>query len=197
MDTILAPEPLALPAELKRRPITADEYYQMARAGILAERERVELIEGQILEMAPIGTDHFAKVNRLYRILFLAIGDLGIISCQNPVRLSPISEPQPDFAVLKPRADEYRSGLPGPEDVFLLIETASSSLAYDRNTKAALYARHGITDYWIVNLIANVIEVHHTPEDGQYSSISRPSATEQLTITSLPGVIIAVSDILG
>jgi Uma2 family endonuclease len=196
MDTILAPAPLALPAEVKRRTLTVDDYHQMARAGILAERERVELIEGQILEMALIGTDHFSNVNRINRILFLAIGDRGIISCQNPVRLSPISEPQPDFAVLKPRADEYRSGLPGPEDVFLLIETANSSLSYDRNIKAALYARHGITDYWIINLIDNVIEVHHTPKDGVYTATARPAADEQLTITSLPGVTIAVSDIM-
>ena len=111
-----------------RRPITVTEYHRMAEVGILAERERVELIEGELVAMSPIGSNHSGTVNALNHALVRAVGDSGIVAVQNPVQLDDPTEPQPDFAVLKPRPDYYREAAPRPEDVLLLIEIADSSL---------------------------------------------------------------------
>jgi Uma2 family endonuclease len=133
------------------RPLTVSEYHRMGEAGIFAESERVELIEGQLIAMSPIGSAHFAAVNTLNRLLIRAVGDLAVVSVQNPIRLNDRSEPEPDVAVIRPRDDAYRSGLPGPADVLLIIEVASSSIDYDRGVKLALYARHNIPEFWIVS----------------------------------------------
>ena len=114
-----------------RRLLTVDEYHRMGEAGILTEDDRVELIEGELVAMAPIGSEHIAATNALNRLLVLAVGDRGIVSVGNPVRLTRHSEPQPDFAVLKPR-DDYRTSLPRPEDTMLAVEVANTSLGYDR-----------------------------------------------------------------
>jgi hypothetical protein len=120
---------------VSRRPITVSEYHRMAEVGILYEDDRVELIEGHLIAMSPIGTEHAGAVNWLNRALVLAVGDAGIVSVQNPVRLSDRTEPQTDFTVLKPRPDDYRKAPARPEDVLLLIEIADSSLKYDRAVK--------------------------------------------------------------
>ena len=148
-----------------RRLLTVDEYHRMGEVGILTDDDRVELIEGELVAMAPIGSEHVAATNALTRLLVLAVGDRGIVSVQNPVRLTRRSEPQPDFAVLRPR-DDYRSTLPRPEDTMLAIEVANISLDYDRIVKLALYARSGITEVWIVNLTAE-----------ESKSTNRPSPT--------------------
>ncbi len=117
-----------LPAWLTRRVITVTDYYKMAEAGILSRRDRVELIEGQIIEMVPIGHLHVGNVNRLTRLLVMEVANRAVVSVQSPVRLSDISEPEPDFLVLRPRPDDYRSALPTAGDVLLLVEVSDSSL---------------------------------------------------------------------
>jgi Uma2 family endonuclease len=174
-----------------RRLLTVDEYHRMGEAGILTDDDRVELIEGELVAMAPIGSEHIASTNALNRLLVLAVGDRGIVSVGNPVRLDRHSEPQPDFAVLKPR-DDYRKTLPRPEDTMLAVEVANTSLEYDRKVKLALYARGGISEVWIVNLEAEEVEVHRSPAADNYTSVTRAGRSDDLTIEALPGVLIPV-----
>jgi Uma2 family endonuclease len=179
-----------------RRLLTVDEYHRMGEVGILTEGDRVELIEGEILAMAPIGSDHVATTNALNRLLVLAVGDRGIVSAGNPVRLTQRSEPQPDFAVLKSR-DNYRTTLPRPEDTMLAVEVASTSLGYDRTVKLALYASSGIPEVWIVNLAAVEVEVYRSPVGDSYSSVARAGRSDMLTIMAIPDVRISVAEIFG
>jgi Uma2 family endonuclease len=177
-----------------RRLWTVDEYHRMGEAGILTEDDRVELIEGELVEMAPIGSEHIASSNSLNRMLVLAVGDHGIVSVGNPVRLTRRSEPQPDFAVLKPR-DYYRKTLPRPEDTMLAVEIANTSLDYDRKVKLALYARSLIPEVWIVNLAAEEVEVYRSPVADGYTSVTRAGRLDSLTIEAIPGVLIPVAGI--
>jgi Uma2 family endonuclease len=181
-----------------RRPhnFTVADYTRMTEAGILSERARVELIRGQIIDMAAIGTLHFGMVNRLVRIFSTLLVGRGLLHVQNPVRLDDWSEPEPDVTVLKPRDDDYTTVHPRPDNVLLLIEVADSSMDYDRDVKAPLYAESGIVEYWIVNLADRVVEVFRQPENGQYSQVRRVSADEVLDITTLPGVTLPASSLL-
>jgi Uma2 family endonuclease len=174
-----------------RRLLTVDEYHRMGEAGILTDDDRVELIEGELVAMAPIGTEHIASTNALTRLLVLAVGDRGIVSVGNPVRLNRHNEPQPDFAVLK-RRDDYRKTMPRPEDTMLAVEVANTSLEYDRKVKLALYARAGIPEVWIVNLAAEEVEVHRSPAADNYTSVTHAGRSDDLTIEALPGVVIPV-----
>ncbi len=131
-------------ARVTRRRFTVHEYHRMAEAGILHEDDRVELIEGELIEMAAIGTRHFTCVNGLARFLVQNVGDEAIVSVQNPVRLDEYGEPQPDLAVIRPR--DYRGSLPTPEDVMLLIEVSDTTLANDRDVKLPMYARKEIRE---------------------------------------------------
>jgi Uma2 family endonuclease len=179
-----------------RRLLTVDEYHRMGEACILTEDDRVELIEGELVAMAPIGSEHVAAINALNHLLVLAVGDRGIVSVQNPVRLTRRSEPQPDFAVLKPRGD-YRTTLPRPEDTMLAVEVANTSLDYDRTVKLALYARSGIPEVWIVNLAAEEIEIYQSPLAGSYASVARAGRSDVLTINAVPDVRIPVAKIFA
>jgi Uma2 family endonuclease len=180
-----------------RRPITVAEYHRMGEAGILTEDDRVELIEGQLIAMSPIGSAHSGTVNSLTRRLVLAVGDRGVVAVQNPVRLDDLSEPQPDFSVLKPREDDYRRATPRPHEVLLIVEVADGSLAYDRGVKQSLYARHGIPEFWIVDLRANEVEVCRAPVDGRYTTVSRIGRAGVLEPEALPGAAIPVAALIG
>ncbi len=177
----------------RRRLLTVDEYHRMGDAGILTENDRVELIEGELVAMAPIGSEHAAATNVLNRLLVVAVGDRAIVSVQNPVRLTQHSEPQPDFAVLKPR--DYRATLPRPEDTLLAVEVASTSLGYDRTVKLALYARSGIPEVWIVNLAAKEVEVYRASVGDRYTSANTVGQSGSVAIEAIPGVLIPVARI--
>ncbi len=179
-----------------RRLLTVDDYHRMGEAGILTDDDRVELIEGELVAMAPIGSEHIATTNALNRLLVLAVGDRGIVSVGNPVRLTRYSEPQPDFSILKPR-DDYRRTLPRPEDTVLAVEVANTSLDYDRKVKLALYARSGIPEVWIVNLAAAEVEVYQSPVADLYTSVTRAGRSDSLTINAIPGVLIPVARIFA
>lgn len=176
-----------------RRPLTVAEYHRMGEAGILTKDDRVELIEGQLVAMSPIGSDHSGTINSLNHMLVRAIGDRGVVAVQNPVILDDFSEPQPDFSVLKPRADFYRRATPRPGEVLLIIEVAKSSLAYDRAVKRSLYARHGIPEFWIVNLTADVVEVCRQPGGDEYASIVHARRDATIEPELLPGVAVPVT----
>jgi Uma2 family endonuclease len=177
---------------VSRHLLSADDYHRMGEVGILNEDDRVELIEGELVEMAPIGSEHAAAVNDLNRLLMIAVGDTAVVSPQNPVRLDRHSEPRPDFAVLKPRPDGYRSALPTPQDVLLIVEVAHSSLAYDRAVKLALYASRGMPEVWIVNLGAKEVEVYRSPNGDHYDPTERVGTTGIVEIEALPGASVRV-----
>lgn len=176
---------------------TVADYHRMAETGILTEDSRVELIKGRILDMAPIGAPHLGLVNRLTRLLPAVLTGRAILSVQNPVRLDDGSEPQPDVAVLRPRADDYETAVPRPADVLLLVEVADTSLADDRNDKLPLYAEHGIVECWLVSVAERIVEVYREPRNGRYASARRVGPDGTLDIAALPGSVFAALDLLG
>lgn len=182
---------------IKRRRFTADEYQCMARAGILLEDERVELIEGEILLMSPIGRRHAARVNLLNHWFVQRVGDRAIVSPQNPVRLSPHSEPQPDLLLLKFRQDFYESQLPSPEDVLLLIEISETSSAYDRRIKLPRYAAAGILEVWLLEIRRRRVGVHREPSPQGYGSVEWLEAGAELAPAALPDLVMRVDEMLG
>ena len=153
--------------ELPLRRFTVAEYYAMAEAGILTEDDRVELLDGVIVNMAPIGSRHLGCVNAYVRAFTEAVGRRAIVQVQSPIRLDDGTEPQPDLVLLQERADFYASGHAGPQDVLLVIEVADSSVDYDRDEKLPRYARAGIPEVWLTVLPEGVVEAHTEPtEDG-------------------------------
>lgn len=177
--------------------LTADQYQRMGEAGILSEDDRVELLEGELYEMAPIGDWHNAGTDRLNWRLSLGIGGRGIVRVQGSFRLSPDAEPEPDILVLRFRDDFYRSAPAGPQDVMLLVEVADTTLTYDRDFKLPLYARAGIPEVWIVNRAAMRIEVYREPEDGAYRSVTRVARGSAVTPLAFPDLSIPVAAIVG
>ncbi len=182
---------------ITRRKLDVTEYHRMAAVGILHEDDRVELIEGELVEMAPIGPPYASTVNTLNELLVAAVGQRGIVSVRNPVRLNDHSEPEPDFAVLRRRDHRYRARPPGPDDVLLLVEVADSSLRYDRSIKLPLYARHGIPEVWIVDVEHSLVEVYREPVGDGYAAVSWEGPGAVLKPALLPGVAVPVTDVLG
>jgi Uma2 family endonuclease len=179
------------------RRFSVDEYHQMAAAGILSEDDPVELIEGEIVEMPPMGSPHAACISRLTHILVAQAGNLAAVRVQLPVRLDERSEPEPDLALVKSGADSYASAHPGPDDVLSVIEVADTTLHYDRSVKGPLYARAGLPAYWLVDLVHGRVDVHREPVDGRYRTVRAFRRGERATLEALPGIDIAVDDVLG
>ncbi len=168
----------------------------MIEHGILTENDRVELIRGEIIDKRPIGDQHTSCVKRLNRLLGKALGDAVLTSIQDPIRL-PVSEPEPDVAVLRPKADFYSSGKPRPVDILLLIEVADWTLEFDRDQKLPLYAEAGIEEYWIVNLNEECLEVYRRPSPGgQYLESRTVCRGESVDAAALPGISLQFSDMV-
>jgi Uma2 family endonuclease len=179
------------------RRFTVDEYHRMVAAGILGEDDRVELLDGQVVEMPPIGPEHAGGVNRLTGLLYRALGDAVTIAVQNPVVLHAYAEPQPDVAVLRPRADGYGHRHPQPEDVLLLIEVADASGHRDRREKLPAYARAGIVETWLVDLPGDGIDVFREPSPAGYRDVRRVTRDGTLTAVLLPDLSLSAGDVLG
>jgi Uma2 family endonuclease len=167
----------------------------MIEAGILLEDERIELIDGAIVTMSPIGVRHVGCVNILNSLLTETLGRTVIVSVQNPFHLGEHSEPQPDVAVLRPRGDSYSHSLATAADILLLIEVADTSLDYDRNVKVPLYARAGIPEVWVINLAAETVEVYTQPGDPTYQRVQTRKKGDVLTPTTLPDVTLSVDQL--
>ncbi len=182
---------------LPKRRLTVDEYHRMGDAGIFLQDERVELLDGELYEMCPIGDGHIGKVNRANFLFGQRLGGRAVVSVQNPIRLSDYAEPEPDIALLRPRADFYETGKARPEDVLLLVEIADTSLNYDRLTKLPRYAAAGIVEVWIVNLLDEQIEVYRDPAAGGYATHTIHVRGDALTPVALPDIAIGVEEILG
>jgi Uma2 family endonuclease len=187
----------AIWARAPRRKLTVENYHRMAEAGIFGPEERVELIEGELIQMSPIGYLHANEASRLIQLFAPRIAGRAIVWTQNPVHLGNSSEPQPDFALLRHRPNGYDTGLPAAADVLLLVEIADSSLGYDRGVKIPLYARHGIPEYWIVNVAKQQIEVHldPDPEQGRYRE-ARTLAEGLLAPACFPDLALDVRELL-
>lgn len=184
--------------QVRTKRFTVDDYERMIEAGILDENDRVELIRGEIVEMAAVGGPHASCVDRLTFQFSRhpAIG-LVIVRVQSPIKLAPHSEPEPDISLLRPREDYYASGHPGPDDILLIVEVSDSSLPYDRGTKVPLYAEAGIVEVWLVDIEHQRIELFSQPEAGQYRQHDVLQRDAVLTPQALPDVTIPVRAILG
>jgi Uma2 family endonuclease len=172
-------------------------YYRMSEVGILPAKERTELIDGEIIEMSPIGSEHAATVNKSLLSIYDIIGRQVEYSTQGPLKLGDDSLPQPDLMLLAQRDGGYFDKLPEAADVLLLIEVAQTTLAYDRGPKLALYAKYEIAEVWIVNLVSTVIECYRDPVGGEYRTKTTHERDAILKATKLPGFDIPALDILG
>lgn len=177
---------------------TVQEYHRMAEAGIFREDDRLELLEGEIVEMPPIGPGHAGGVKRLMNsFLPLQVERTAIVSVQDPIRLGEYSEPQPDLALIRPRPDFYARQHPGPEDVLLVVEVMESSASYDREVKVPLYARFGIPETWLVDLAQDVMEMYRVPSPAGYRQVRTLRRGERLSPQAFPELRLTVDELLG
>jgi Uma2 family endonuclease len=181
---------------LSHRRFTVDDYHRMAHAGILGPDERVELLDGEIVEMSPIGSRHAGTVARVHWLFHRLAADRALVWVRNPIRLDRHSEPQPDVTLLRPRGDFYTGAHPGPGDVLLLVEVADVSLRHDRTRKIPAYAGAGIPEVWLVDLTTERIEVYRDPAAG-YATRRTVERGASLSPLGLPGVVLATDEILG
>ncbi len=179
---------------LTRYRFSVDEYHQMVEAGVFNEDDRIELIEGEIVEMAPIGSRHAACVTQLTQLFSLGLGERVFVSVQNPIGIAN-SEPEPDLALLRPRDDFYAERHPGPEDVLLVVEVADSSFQYDREVKIPLYARSGIVEAWLVDLGNDEVVVYREPSPKGYGLMQTYSAGDEISLSTFD-LTFRVADVL-
>jgi len=173
-------------APAARRQFTVDDYRRMREAQILTEDDRVELLDGEILLMSPVGPFHVGLVIKLTQLPSALLGTTGLLSVQNPIELNQFGEPQPDVAVLRPRDDSYTTALPAPNDILLVIEVSDSSLAYDREQKLPQYALAGIAEVWIVDVQKQIIEQYTQPFEDQYTKLTKVFHGHRIAATTIP-----------
>ncbi len=167
---------------------SAVDYHRLAETGLFTEDDPIELLNGEINIMSPIGTPHTSLVHRLNTIFGRQAGNAVIVTSQNPLALDPMSEPEPDLMLLKPKDDFYADAHPGPQDVLLLVEVADSSLDYDQGPKLTAYAKGGVPEVWIVDVANRVLTMHRNPDpSGVYRDIHIAATGETLSPTALPG----------
>ena len=185
---------VAIPAKHR---FTVDDYHRMAETGILREDSRVELIEGEIVDMSPIGRKHQACVDRLAARLIRNLGEKAIVRVQGGVRLSQFSEPQPDLALLGWHDDYYAGADAGPEDVLLIVEVAETTLSYDRRRKVPLYARVGIPEVWLVDLSGERLTIYHEAGTRGYGPVFDVQGDARLNPQAFPEFLLTANQVLG
>jgi Uma2 family endonuclease len=174
--------------------ISVEDFHRMSAAGVLAEDMRVELVEGVLVDMAPIGSRHAGTVNHLTRLLLRAAPD-AVVTVQNPLVLDEATELYPDLLVAYSRADFYARSNPRASDVLLLVEVADSSIGYDRNAKIPLYARGGVPEVWIVDIQHTRVEIFRDPSADGYRDVSVLSADQTAASTKVPTVTFDVASL--
>ncbi len=195
---LMARETLAATdVEVRRRLFTVDEFHRMAEAGILGEDDRLELVDGEIIEMTPIGSPHAGCVMSLNDVFSERARAVAIVNVQNPVILTERTELYPDVVLLKRRPDFYRKAHPRPSDVLLIVEVADTTLRYDRHIKVPRYARAGIPEVWVIDLRARAIDVYRRPAAEGYAEHERVGPGQSLPIPQVPDHRIAVDEVLG
>lgn len=187
----------ALPSHPQRHPITAEEYLRMGEAGIFAPEARLELIEGEIIDMAPIGTWHAGIVARLTRWFVERARGKAVVSPQNPVIASKRSVPQPDILLLRARPDDYMKAHPTPADVLLIVEVADSTLSFDLRTKVPLYARCGVPEVWVVDVNGRAVHVYRDAGEGGYRTSHAAGNEDRIACAALPEVWITVRELFA
>lgn len=180
---------------IRRHRYTVADYYRMAEVGILAPDARVELIDGEVIEMPPIGAPHASTVTEVQRTLERAVGDAAIVRVQNPIHLGRHDEPQPDLALVTPPASKYRLRHPRPGDVLLLIEVADSTLRFDRDVKLGRYARVGIPEVWLLDLKAHSLQRFRGARPTGYSESERIADLLALPVPGLDRVRLDLSNL--
>lgn len=180
-----------------RKLFTVAEYHQMIETGVLKQDDRVELLNGEILEMSPIGPQHAACVKRMNALLSEKTRRRAVVSVQDPITLSDYSEPQPDLAILNPRDDFYANAHPTPLDVQLLIEVADSTVETDRRNKIPTYAFAGIPETWLIDLVRDIIEIHSNPFKGVYQEVRIIQRGQRIVSQALPQIKLKADDVLG
>jgi Uma2 family endonuclease len=183
--------------QLERVKFNVHDYELMVDAGVFADSKRVELIEGDIVEMPPIGDPHIGSVNRLTRNISRRVDDEILVSVQNPIIISENNEPEPDIALLRFRDDYYSTAKARPEDVLLLIEVSDSTVGYDRDIKVPLYAHNGIPEVWLVNLPKKIVEVYCHLTKGKYKVVRKLGLGETVSPQLIPKLKLKVSEIIG
>jgi Uma2 family endonuclease len=178
-----------------RHRLTRRDYYRLAEAGILDEDDRVELLEGQLVDMSAIGPRHALAVDALNELLVMAAAGRAAVRVQNPIVLDDNSEPQPDFTLVRRPWDGYPHEHPRPSDIYLLIEVADSSLEFELGAKLELYASAGIREFWVADLTSNRLLVHRRPRDGRYASVAVVDMSGTVQVEALPDVTISVAQI--
>ncbi len=178
-----------------RHRLSVDDYHRMAQAAVLAPDARVELINGEVIDMAPMGTRHRAAVMRMSQLLHDAVGHAAHVSTQLPLRLDAHSEPEPDVALLRPRSDFYAHALPNGADTLLVIEVSDTTLTYDTRIKAPLYSRASVPEVWVLDLTANVLRRYAQPQGDTFADVTvlAKAALHNLALPGLPGKSIDLS----
>lgn len=176
---------------------TIRDYHRMGETGIFTEDDRVELLNGQIYTVSPVGSKHAACVKRINRSFGRNLADEAIVSVHNPVVLNDYSEPEPDVALLFYRDDFYEERLPTAADVLLLIEVSDATLRFDKDVKLPLYAQSAIPEVWIIDLKKACIEVYVNPRDGAYQEQQTRKRGQELTLQQLPFLTVTVQELLG
>ena len=188
---------ISTPSAVRKHLTDIHEWRKLGEANIFPPESHVELINGEILDMSPIGFNHAGHITRLMNFFAPLLSGKAIISAQNPIQLGDLSEPEPDFILLRPEANFYTQRHPKAEDVLLLIEVADSSLAYDQNEKLHLYARHNIAEYWLLNLNNHCLEVYRQPQGNLYQQKSTLRIGDSVSLSQLENITVNVGDILS
>ena len=183
--------------EVPRHRLRVADYHKMIAAGVLGKDDRIELIDGELIEMAPIGDAHAGITNQLNYLLTRRSGEAYLVGVQTPLVLDAHNEPEPDLLVLRWRADFYKYAKPTAADVCLLIEIADSSLTYDQTVKLPLYALHGIPEIWLINLPQRRFELYRAPRDGRYERRDYAEIGMQAWTDSIAGIVVDVGEVLG
>ncbi len=186
---------IAVVTKPTRKQFTVEEYYQLGELGMLGDG-RTELIDGDIVYMAPISSRHAGCVNRLLKIFARNLRERAVVAIQNPVRLNGRLEPQPDLSILKPRDDDYEDSHPQPQDIYLLIEVSLTTIDDDRNVKSVRYGRAGVIELWIVDVESQLIEVYRNPSPNGYESIQQFRSGESISPLAFSDIVISVDEIL-
>jgi Uma2 family endonuclease len=183
--------------EVIKKRFTVDEYYRMAEAGILRPEDRVELIDGEIIQMSPIGQRHAARVNRANSLFIKAFGDKAVVSPQNPVQLSDWTEPQPDIVVLKARSDFYESKKPTPRDVLFLMEISDTTLRYDMKIKLPYFAAALIPEVWIQDINGDSLHIFREPQESTYATSMQLTRGDLVHPLAFPEIRFLIDDLFG
>jgi Uma2 family endonuclease len=187
---------MGAPLTIARRTLTIDDFHKLADAGVFRDDERIELIEGELIAMAPIGHVHAYWVSELTRSLERMVGEEAIVWVQNPIVRPPNNQLQPDIALLWPPLIKYKTRLPSVEDVLLVVEIADTTIAYDRDVKTKIYAAGGVPEVWLLSTREETLFVFRSPVGDDYAHVQTLRKSDSIALVKFPKITVRVSDLL-